>query len=175
MSKIDVRTVKSEEDRSLPIFEEVEKVADQIRVRAYNLFRNRGFSEGRELDDWLTAEREICWPAAELVDEDDEFEIKIALAGFEPKDIEVTATPRELIVKASKRGKREKRDDNVRWSEFRSNEVFRRIALPADINVAKVEAEFEHGMLEIEAPKAAQSKRAKKPARPRKVKVKKSD
>lgn len=175
MSKIDVRTVKSDDDRSLPIFEEVEKVADQIRVRAFNLFRNRGFSEGRDLDDWLTAEREICWPAAELVEEDDEFEVKIALAGFEPRDIEVTATPRELIVKASRSGKREQRDEKVRWSEFRSNEVFRRIALPADINVGKVEAEFERGMLEIEAPKALKSKRTKKPARPRKVKVKKGD
>lgn len=153
MSDLKVHKVPSPEDRKLPVFKEFDEIADQIRVRAYNLFANRGFSMGNEVEDWLTAEREICWPTAELVEEDDEFEIKVALAGFEPGDISVTATPREIIVKASHKEERKEDDKKVRWSEFRSNDVYRQIALPSDIDVDKIEAEFEHGMLEIEAPK----------------------
>jgi HSP20 family protein len=157
MSKLSIQKVPSPEDRKLPIFEELDEVAKRIRVRAYNLFANRGFSSGHELEDWFTAQREICWPAAELVEEDDEFEVKVALAGFEPKEISVTATPRELIIKASHSDERKESEDRngarVRWSEFHSNDVYRQIAFPADVDVARVTAEFEKGMLEIEAPK----------------------
>jgi hypothetical protein len=33
-------------------------LSDQIRSRAYQLFEDRGRLPGRELDDWLQAERE---------------------------------------------------------------------------------------------------------------------
>ncbi len=166
MSNLKVRKVRSPKDRKLPVFKEFDEIADRIRVRAYNLFANRGFGMGNDVDDWLTAQREICWPTAELVEEDDEFEIKVALAGFEPEEISVTATPRELIVKASRKDERKEDDEKVHWSEFRSNDVYRQIALPSDINVNKIEAEFKHGMLEIEAPK-----KKGKPTAAKKIKV----
>ncbi len=31
-----------------------------IRVRAYELFEERGRADGQDLDDWLRAESEIC-------------------------------------------------------------------------------------------------------------------
>lgn len=175
MSKLSVRKVLSREDRKLPIFEELDEVAKQIRIRAYNLFANRGFSSGHELEDWFTAQREICWPAAELVEEDDKFAVKVALAGFEPKEISVTATPRELIIKASHSQERKKNEDrngngaSVRWSEFHSSAVYRQIALPADVDVARITAEFEQGMLEIEAPKL--KPKGKKSPASKKIKV----
>jgi HSP20 family molecular chaperone IbpA len=165
MSKLNIQKVPSAEDRKLPIFDELDEIADRIRVRAFNLFANRGFSEGHDLADWFSAQREICWPAAELVEEDDEFEVKVALAGFEPEDITVTATPRQLIVKATRKDARKDSDDKfgtkVCWSEFHRDDVYREIALPADVDVGKTKAEFAKGMLEIEAPKV---KGRKKPA-----------
>ena len=38
----------------------VENVPEVIRKRAYHLFEMRGRQPGRELDDWLQAEREIA-------------------------------------------------------------------------------------------------------------------
>ena len=35
---------------------------DRIAMRAYELYLARGASEGRELDDWLAAERELSAP-----------------------------------------------------------------------------------------------------------------
>lgn len=172
MSNVNVQRVSSTEEKKLPIFDELKEVTDRIRVRAFNLFANRGFGAGGDMDDWLTAEREICWPAAELSEEDDEFEVKVALAGFEARDITVTATPDELIIKASCEDKREGKDEDhgnrIRWTEFRGNEVYRQIPLPAPVDVARIEAKFEKGMLEIEAPKL---KREKKGAGKRKIKI----
>lgn len=166
MSKPEIQKVPSTEERKLPIFQEIDDLADKIRVRAYNLFKGRGFSAGSDIDDWLTAEREICWPAAEMLEDDDHFNARVALAGFDPKDVAVTATPREIIVKASRKDEKKKTskesDGMVRWSEFHSNEVYRRIHLPTDIDVDKVEAEMSRGMLKIKAPKAEKPKSATK-------------
>lgn len=44
-----------------PIFCPMERVPDLIRERAYQLFEAHGQQAGRELDDWLQAEREISY------------------------------------------------------------------------------------------------------------------
>jgi len=166
MSKVEVKKAPTAEDRTLPVFGEVDQLMDRIRERAYSLFRERGGDGGRELDDWLRAEGEFCWPAAELEEEDDEFELKVALAGFEPKDVEVTASPRELIVKASHEDESKspaeegEEESDVHWSQFRSNHVYRRIELPAPIDVGKVKAKLKNGLLEVDAAKAAASEGA---------------
>jgi hypothetical protein len=38
---------------------------ERIAMRAYELYLARGGGDGRELDDWLTAERELNAPAAD--------------------------------------------------------------------------------------------------------------
>ena len=174
MSKPNIEKVKSAEDRTLPIFAEFEELMNRIRERAYKRFCDRGFSVGNDLDDWLLAEREICWPAAELDEDDDEFELKVAMAGFEPDEITVTATPRELIVKGIHEAKQKKtREDDigrVLWSDFRREDIYRRVELPSEVDVSRISAELKRGMLEIEAPKL--KAKAKKKTR-KKAKVKK--
>ena len=157
MEDIKIQKVTDIEDRSLPVFGELDRLADRIRLQAYNLFAGRGAGDGHALDDWLAAEREVCWPSAELIERDKEFVLKVALAGFEPKDIDLTATPREVIVKASRKQQSqstEEGEDERRWSEFRSNDVFRRVVLPTDVDVEKVSASLKNGLLEIMAPRA---------------------
>lgn len=158
MPRLIVQKVTRPEDRDLPIFDEIDEVAERIRVRAYSLAKRRGLGEGHDLDDWLTAEREICWPSAELVEEDELFTLKVALAGFEVDDISITATPTELIIKAARESSEEETSDTeearIRWSELRSDDVYRRIELPTTVDVENVTALLRNGMLEIEAPKA---------------------
>lgn len=169
MSKPEIQKVPSTEERKLPIFQEIDHLADKIRVRAYNLFKRRGFAAGHDIDDWLTAEREVCWPTAEMIEDDGGFRISVALAGFDDKDVSVTATPREIIVKASredqKKGTSKKDKSKVRWSELHVSDVYRRVHLPTDIDVDRIAAEMTHGMLSIEAPKAAEPKSVKKKAK----------
>jgi HSP20 family protein len=164
MAQLNVQKVPAADDRSLPIFAEFEQLADRIRLQAYNLFSRRGGSPGHALDDWIAAEHEICWPAAQLVEREDAFSLEVALAGFEPGEITVTATPREVIVKAAhKAEKAESKDEKgveLRWSEFRSNDVYRRVELPSDVDVDKVTASLQNGLLKIVAPKVASNKKS---------------
>jgi HSP20 family protein len=154
MPELKVRKVPTVEDRSLPIFAEFDRLADDIRLEAFNLFARRGAGDGHALDDWLAAEREICWPAAKLVEREGTFVLEVALAGFEPSEISVTATPREIIVKAVTEHTRKSGSEErakLRWSEFRSDNVLRRVELPAAVDVSKITANFKNGLLTIVA------------------------
>lgn len=164
----EIQKVPSPEDRTLPVFDEVQEITGQIRDRAYQLFCDRGLGDGFALQDWLAAEREICWPAAELEETRDEFLAKVALPGFEPGDVKVTASPRELIIKASHQSsKKDKRSHRTCWSEFQQSDAFRHVVLPSAIDVEKIKARFENGLLEIAAAKAVKTApKAKKIAIP---------
>jgi HSP20 family protein len=160
MSDIKVQKVADPERQKLPVFKEMESVLDRVRARAFEMFSGRGFGHGHDLDDWLAAEREICWPAGELVEQDKAYALNVALPGFEPADISVTATPHELIVHAkseaeSKKEEEVKKGQKLCWSEFRSNDVYRRVDLPRNVDVQSVSASLQNGLLKIVAMKAA--------------------
>jgi HSP20 family protein len=155
MSRLNVRKIPAPSDRALPIFAEFDRLADRIRMEAYNLFTGRGAVGGHDLDDWLAAERDLCGPAVEVAERKGEFLLSLALAGFEAADIDVTATPREILIKGEKKTERKGGDDasEAGWSEFRSHGVLRRVELPAAIDVDKISAKLQHDVLKIVAPK----------------------
>jgi HSP20 family molecular chaperone IbpA len=156
MSDVKIQRLSETDNRSDPIFEEFDRLADRIRTEAYNLFAHRGSDEGHALDDWLAAERRVCWPAAELEELDGEYNVKVALAGFDPDEVTVTATPREILVRARHQQRQSKADGKarLRWSEFRANDVLRRIEVPSNVDVSSISANLHNGLLEIAAPKA---------------------
>ena len=93
MREIKVQKVTDEGRKpTLPVFKEMESVFDRIRARAFDLSLRRGFGDGHALDDWLAAEREICWATGELVEQEKAVTLSVALPGFEAADISVTAT-----------------------------------------------------------------------------------
>lgn len=157
MSRLNVKKVPEPSDRALPIFEEFDRLADRIRVEAYNLFTGRGAVDGHELDDWLAAERELCGPGVEVAEQKGEFVLSLGLDGFDPVDIDVTATPREILIKGEHKTTRTGGDNEPQpgWSEYRSKGVLRRVELPAAVDVEKITAKLQRGVLKIVAPKTA--------------------
>ncbi len=158
MSHIPVHKVKDQDKQALPILQEIAKRVDAVKQRAFELFQKRGQDAGRELEDWLQAEHEILgWPAAELIEKDNAYEVQVTLPGFDAKDIEVTTTPVELIIHAATRQEKKGKEKDVVWTEFGSNDVYRRFELPSKILVEKVVANLEKGILHITAPLAKRS------------------
>jgi HSP20 family protein len=62
--------------------------------------------------------------------------------------------------KATRGDKSESDGEQVCWSEFRSNEAYRRVELPAEVKVDKVSAKYENGLLKVLAPKRMQPAKA---------------
>jgi HSP20 family protein len=158
MSNVTIQKVNGGEAR-LPIFEELAQRFGEVRQRAFDLFEERGRQIGREVEDWLRAEREVLGPAAsEFAEKDDAYEVRVALPGFEVKDVSVTATPEGLIVHAATKQEKKSEKGQVIWTEFASNDVYRRFVTPNPIDVDRTKATLDKGVLLITVPKAAQPK-----------------
>lgn len=160
MAAIAIQKVKNPESESVPVFDEMKRLFGEVERKAFDLFLERGQSLGRALDDWLQAERETLGaPPAELVETPKAFAIRVAVPGFSAKDVQVTATPQEVIVKAEHPSAKPNGDEQLRWSEMPHNgKVCRSIPLPGSVDVEKVAATLDDGMLVIRAPKAAPPK-----------------
>jgi HSP20 family molecular chaperone IbpA len=117
--------------KSESIFDELKKVEDVVTKRAYEIFSSNG-DFGRDLDNWLTAERELIWkPAVELREKDNAFNVDVAVPGVDPKLLDVEVTPNELLVKAEIHRESTKEDKGeIRSTEFQSGNLFRTIAFP---------------------------------------------
>lgn len=154
MSTVAVEKVNGPVKETLPIFEEVKKRFEAVRRRAYELFETRGRELGHALEDWLKAEHEIMGKsAAEMTEKDGAYELQLTLPGFDSKEVNVTATPAEIIVHAIAEREKKGEEGKVLWTEFEANEVYRRFETPASIDPDKVNAKLEKGVLRIYAPK----------------------
>jgi HSP20 family molecular chaperone IbpA len=86
------------------------------KVQSIELFKRRGDGEGSALNDWLTAENALLvTPEADLIESDDKCELHIAVPGFDANDIDVSALPDALIVRAKNAHNHEKTEGNVRF------------------------------------------------------------
>ncbi len=156
MPQVTIHKCKDPETTPLTLLERMEAITKSIRERAFKLSQNRKAGTGSDLDDWVQAERDLVWsPASEMVEDDKAFRARVALPGFDAKDIEVSALPDALVIQADTTHTHNGEHGNVCFCEFSSNEVFRRIPLPTPIDVNKVTASVHEGVLEVTAPKAA--------------------
>lgn len=158
MASVAVQKVESTSAK-LPLFEEVQRRMEAVRRRAFELFERRGCELGSELEDWLKAEHEILgWPAAEMKERDGKYEVEVTLPGFDPSEVQVTATPSEIIVHAETKHEKKGEEGKLFWTEFGSNDVYRRFELPDSIDVDKTSAQLDKGILHVTATKMTSAK-----------------
>jgi HSP20 family molecular chaperone IbpA len=144
------------------VWDQLKKMEDRIMRRAYDIFHGNGAVFGKDLDNWLTAERELIWkPAIELKEKDNQFEVKIAVAGVDPKDLQVEVTSEDLLVKGETRTEKKDEKAEIHTSEFLSGSLFRSIHFPKKVAAEKVKAELKNGLLTIVAPIAEEAKARK--------------
>ena len=155
MAQIAINKCKTLETMPQRILGELREITESIRQRAFELFQARNGGNGSEVDDWLRAERDVVWaPASELIEDEKEFKARIALPGFDANEIQVSATPDALVVQADSSHTHDGKSGNIRFCEFSEKKLFRRLDLPAVVNVDKVTASVDKGILQVIAPKA---------------------
>lgn len=146
-------------NESQPLLQEMTDLLNIARARALELFEKRGGSVGNDVGDWLHAEREVFRvPEMELVETDGEFQLQLALPGYDAKDIRVAALAQAVIVEGEAAHQHQYSNGTVHLSEFGERRVFRLVPLPKPVDVNHVSATLDKGLLEIRAAKAEQRK-----------------
>ncbi|MCB2053348.1 MAG: Hsp20/alpha crystallin family protein [Geminicoccaceae bacterium] len=90
-------------------------------------------------------------------------EITVELPGMDVSDVHVAVEGGSIVVRGEKRCERKRRDDDVHHVERRYGHFTRSFPIPAAVDVDRVEAGFDKGILTIVMPKAAAAEREERP------------
>ncbi len=115
---------------------------------------------GRLFDERLgTPAESVGWtPACDIYEDGDEVLVRAALAGVEPKDVEIRFENGVLTLKGERKMEKEERKENYHRLEMAYGSFTRSFALPATVDPEKIRAEAKHGILVIHLPKKAEAK-----------------
>jgi HSP20 family protein len=136
--------------------ERLQTAFDAISRRAYEIFDGNGRTHGRDLDDWLQAERELFQPVQiDVTESEESISVKTEVPGFSEKDLQVNIEPSRLIISGNHESHKEEKKGKTEYTEVCSKDVFRVVELPAEVDTAKAKATLKDGILQLTMPKAA--------------------
>lgn len=140
--------------------ERTRQISAAVARRAYELFEARGSEHGHDCEDWFRAESELLTPIpATVVDTDGGFTVTAEVPGFTGKDVEVLAEPRRLIIRAKKQETVEQEKERTAFRGTMSNEMFRVLELPHEIDPDNMTAAIKNGVLEVSLAKVNPGKK----------------
>ncbi len=96
-------------------------------------------------------------PEANISEDENKYQIELAVPGLEKKDIKVEID--KDILKIRHESSEKKENENHRYSrrEFRYNGFTRNFVIPESVDDSKMKAKYENGILMIELPKKQKS------------------
>ena len=97
-------------------------------------------------------------PALDVVEEQDNFLVKIDLPGLSKDDVSVTIQDNFLTVKGERKHEVEKKEANFHHRERVYGSFARTIELPTRVDAGKVAATFRDGVLQVALPKSEEAK-----------------
>ena len=100
---------------------------------------------------WLPAFSHV--PAADLVERNGEYELCVDLPGLEENEIAVSVQKGMLHLKAEKSQETEKEEGDFHMQERCSGVMERSLALPPEVDPAKITARYAKGVLTVTLPK----------------------
>jgi HSP20 family protein len=98
-------------------------------------------------------------PKFDISETDKAIEINAELPGMEEKDIDISIENNILCIKGEKRSEEKKDEKNYHLTERSYGSFQRRFTLPEGVDLNKVKAKFNNGVLNMEMPKTAESRK----------------
>ena len=140
------------------LLDRIDEVFNQIRKRAFETFDESGRIFGRELDNWLNAERELLHPVhVQLAESDESLEVQAEVPGFSEKELEISVEPRRVTISGKREISKEERKGKTLYSEIGRDQILRVVDLPVEVERDKVTATLKSGLLTLTLPKAAKA------------------
>lgn len=153
MSTVFVRRLHGREESDQSLWKEIDDIENEIRRRAQRMFEARGCAAGDPEDDWVRAERQLCWPPqAAMRESETAFRVLIGVPGLRAGNIEVIILP-DMVIVRGKATQDSEAGEIVHFSEFGTGTLFRKIAIPAPVHVDSAVVSFENNLLQISAAK----------------------
>ncbi len=136
---------------------------DPFRIRQWEPFADLRLMQrdmDRLFDRFLggeeVGERRTLWmPSVESYTKDGQLVFKAELPGVDPKDLDVSISERELVIKGERKSEKGSKEENYAYREIVYGSFERRFMLPEGVKTDELKAKFTNGILEITMPAPA--------------------
>ena len=93
-------------------------------------------------------------PAANIIDNENDFTIELAVPGMQKKDFKINIEKEILSISVENQESKEKVEKNYSRREFRYDGFCRSFSIPETINQDEIKADYKSGVLSIRLPKS---------------------
>jgi HSP20 family protein len=128
---------------------------EELRVMQNDMDRLFGRFLGVEVPNERTA---LWMPSVESYMKEGTLVFKAELPGVDPKDLDVSITDRELIIKGERKSEKGTKEEDFVYREINYGSFERRFVLPEGAKSDELKAKFTNGVLEITVPAPAITK-----------------
>ncbi|MFZ5449612.1 MAG: Hsp20/alpha crystallin family protein [Thermodesulfobacteriota bacterium] len=97
-------------------------------------------------------------PAVDIKETDTEIVVKAEVPGMDPNDINISVTGDVLTIKGEKKSEREEKEESYHLVERSYGSFSRSLSLPAAVDLDKIEAKYDKGVLTVTCPKKEEVK-----------------
>jgi HSP20 family protein len=104
---------------------------------------------------WEGAGRDWHW-GLDVREDDGTVVVRAEAPGFEPGDFDLQVRGDQLTLRASHKAEGEEQERGYR--EWRQQELYRSVTLPAGVDADKVEANYRNGVLTVTLPKTEEGR-----------------
>lgn len=98
-------------------------------------------------------------PAANIVENKDNYEVSLAAPGMKKDDFNIDVEGNVLTISAEKEEKNEEKDERYSRKEFNYTSFSRSFTLPEGVNKDKIDASYDNGLLKLSLPKTEEAKK----------------
>jgi HSP20 family protein len=110
----------------------------------------------------LPTEHKGVWmPSVECYTKDGKLVYRAELPGVDAKDLDVSISDRELIIKGERKHERDAKEEHYVYREISYGSFERHFPLPEGAKTDELKAKFSNGILEVTVPAAAASRARK--------------
>ena len=96
--------------------------------------------------------------ALDVIENGDDFVVKAAVPGVDPKDVEISVEDDVLSIKGAFEQTEETNEENYLRRELRFGNFQRTLRLPPTVDAERAQAKFEHGVLTLTLPKKPEAR-----------------
>jgi HSP20 family protein len=115
----------------------------------------------RLLESPLTPFMPTVVPAADIYETEKEYIVELEVPGFTEKELSIEVADHTLTVSGAREAEQQETEKAYRLQERLERTFEREFRLPPEADEERVTAHFEHGLLEVHAPKATIAARHK--------------
>jgi HSP20 family protein len=131
-------------------FRDMMTIRDKMNRLFEDSIAGRGEESGLLQRTWI--------PSVDIYESDKELVLTAEVPGIEEKDIEVKVEDSTLTIKGERKMEKETKEENYHRIERSYGSFFRSFSLPNYVDLDKIKAEHQNGVLKITMPKKDESK-----------------